>query len=306
MLSVSHSEGLLNRKRCEVRAMYDIEKNPSVLIIALKEFVKGYGSEKIYSLVSENDFDTTKCLTDVRSSVGSDLIDEKLMLADKLYQNNLKKGIGFISLLDRDFPDKLYASDDKCIGLYYKGDRKLLNTKSVAVIGTRKPDNEFIEKGKIVVKRLVEGGFTIVSGLAIGSDAAAHRACLDAGGKTIAVLPSTCDVIYPSTNRKLADEIVANGGLLVSEYTGDTNPAYNFVKRDRIQSFLSDAVIVIQANDNGGTRHAVFRSQKDGKYVCAIEGNNLTIVNNFINPYDDNLLNIVKKRNISTKQMKLF
>ena len=106
---------------------------------------------------------------------------------------------------------------------------------------------------------------------------------IDVKGKTIAVLPSSCDNIQPSSNRELANSILLNGGLLISEYSfGSKVSKYNFPRRDRIQSLLSSVVLIIQASDDSGTMIATKKSLKDGKFVYAIKGNQLTIVNRYI------------------------
>jgi DNA processing protein len=158
--------------------------------------------------------------------------------------------------------------------LFYKGDVRLLNEPSVAVIGTRRPIEPFISQGKAVASVLAQK-FVIVSGLALGSDAIGHRASLDAGGKTIAVLPSPIDEIMPMTNKPLADEILQKGGLLVSEYgSGARFDKLHYIRRDRIQSLLSQSVFVIQADENSGAMYCVRKSLKDGKRVFDLQGNN--------------------------------
>ena len=108
--------------------------------------------------------------------------------------------------------------------------------------------------------------------------------CLNEKGKTIAVLPSDCEKIYPASNKNLAKEIVDNDGLLISEYSvGEPMNKYNFARRDRIQSLLSSVVLIIQASNESGTMIATKKSIKDGKFVYAIEGNELALVRKYVN-----------------------
>ena len=177
----------------------------------------------------------------------------------------------------------MYLSTDKCVFLYYKGDINLLLRASISIIGTRKPNKEFIEKGIKVTSYYAKKGYVIVSGLALGCDSIAHKTCVEVGGKTIAVLPSSCDNIQPSSNKILAEQIVNSGGLLISEYsTGTTISKFNYPQRDRIQSLLSTTIIIIQASNESGTMIATKKNIKDGKLVYAIEGNDLNLVNRYV------------------------
>ena len=268
-------------------------KNAMVLTL-LK--LPGFGPEKVFRYISKNNYNFNSCLNNVK-----DLIDDTSLFSDLMKKTadeiifKEKKGIKLITIMDGIFPKKLFSSDDKCIFLYYMGNLELLNNKSIAVVGTRNPNEPFITKGKEITKRLTNEGFVIVSGLALGCDTIAHEECLDNGGKTIAVLPSSCDSIVPASNKELAMRIVDKGGLLVTEY-GSKNEysKYNNPRRDRIQSFLSDGLIVIQSTDSGGTRFAVQRSIKDRKYVCALSGNDFSLIDEYVDSDEKGFSTIVK------------
>ena len=130
---------------------------------------------------------------------------------------------------------------------------------------------------------------TVVSGLALGTDVNAHVGSYNKKGKTIAVLPADLKNITPSSKERIAMDILENGGLLVSEYSLEMAPTkYTFVKRDRIQSALSDAIIVIKADEKSGTMNAVKIAQNCNKYVTQhITNNNKLIFNNFNNTDED-------------------
>lgn len=156
------------------------------------------------------------------------------------------------------YPKQLTALKDPPAILFCRGNIDLLkSSRSVAVVGTR----ENTRLGEVIARRTVEhfskNGFCIVSGLALGIDAIAHRAALDNQGATIAVLVDILNVL-PSQNRELADQIIDGRGLLISENQPNTKviPAL-FAKRDRIQSGLSMAVFAIETSVDGGTMHAV-------------------------------------------------
>jgi len=151
--------------------------------------------------------------------------------------------------------------------------------KRLTVVGTRKPSMY----GRKVVDRLIReiasSGVTIVSGLAIGIDSLAHRAALDAGGKTIAIMPRGLDVVYPPGNQKLAERILNNKGTLISEYPEGTESfAWNFVARNRIQSGVSEAVLIIEAAEKSGTLITANFALEQGRTVMAVPGNINSIV----------------------------
>ena len=239
--------------------------------------LKGWNAAKVVEYLGGFAFDYVKALQGLVAALSD---GEKAEFKAKLPKvkwailQNQEAGISLITVFDKAFPKKLYEAGDPCVYLFYKGDVKLLKECSVAVIGTRKPSEPFISQGKAVATALAQK-FVIVSGLALGSDTIAHRATLDQGGKTIAVLPSPIDDVLPTSNKALAEEIVQKGGLLVSEYgTGARYDKLHYIRRDRIQSLLSQSVFVIQADENSGTMYCVRKSLKDGKKVFDLQGNN--------------------------------
>lgn len=117
-----------------------------------------------------------------------------------------------------------------------------------------------------------ETGATVVSGLAIGCDTAAHSGCLSVHGETIAVLAHGLDRVYPAVNRELVGEILDTGGCLLSEYPPKTRPfPANFVERDELQAGLSDGVIVVETGVKGGTMHTVRFSQEQRKPLACVK-----------------------------------
>lgn len=150
----------------------------------------------------------------------------------------------------------------------------LMVRPKVAIVGSRK----ITPYGKLVTERLAgelaRAGVVIVSGLAYGVDACAHKAALDAGGLAIAVLPMGLDKIYPRANHNLAQQIVEQGGALISEYDAGV-PAYkwNFIERNRIISGMSDALLITEAAINSGTMHTARFALEQGKDVLVVPGN---------------------------------
>ena len=159
---------------------------------------------------------------------------------------------GVVAIGDNEFPAYRgeVKNSERPIFLFYKGDLSLLSlsNRNVAVIGLLNPTPEIADKECTVVAELVNRGATIVSGLALGCDSIAHRTALECKGKTVAILPSPLSSIMPATNRPLAQEILENGGLLVSEYLTDAKSkmalSSRYQERDRLQALFSDSIIL--------------------------------------------------------------
>jgi DNA processing protein len=169
-------------------------------------------------------------------------------------------GIGVVSRFDKAFPFNLRYTVDESgrraapLLLYYKGNLSITEQPALAVIGTRTPTPDAMKAGRAYAESFASIGVNIVSGLAPGCDTAGHRGALDAGGVTTAFLAQGLDTV----DSPLAEEILAKGGLLMSEYpVGEAVRARNLVSRDRLQAGLSDAVLVVQTGVKGGTMHAV-------------------------------------------------
>ena len=207
--------------------------------------------------------------------------------------------------------------------LYCRGNISLLNSSCFAVVGTRKLTSYGKETAQQIVKDLANNGFTIVSGLALGIDAVVHQTTLDCGGKTIAVLGGGVGdrSIGPRTNFHLAQNMLKNDGLLVSEYSDKEDIfASNFAVRDRIISGLSLGVLVIEADEKSGALITAKCALDQNRDVFAVPGSVLSpksvgpntliqsgaklVMNAYyiINEYHENLqLFSDKKKNVLTK-----
>ncbi|WP_235038312.1 DNA-processing protein DprA [Pseudomonas brassicacearum] len=166
-------------------------------------------------------------------------------------------GAYIISALDEDYPALLSATKDDPFILFVKGTLSQTPEKSVAIIGTRQPTKH----GEMITRRITDffcgQSWSVVSGLALGCDGIAHRAAIESGGHTVAVLAHGLQTVAPSQHRKLAEEILNSGGALVSEYRfGQGALPTQFVKRDRTQAGLSQGVVMIQSDLKGGSLHA--------------------------------------------------
>lgn len=172
------------------------------------------------------------------------------------------------------YPEKLKNIECPPKQLYCLGNLKLLNKTSIAIIGSRKYSYYGERVAKDFSFHLAQNDICIISGFARGIDSIAHQACLNAKGKTIAVLGSGLDIIYPRENKKLYNEILQTNGLIVSEFELGTPPnKQNFPARNRIISGLSDGVLVIEARKNSGTNITVDFALEQGKDIYVIPGN---------------------------------
>lgn len=147
--------------------------------------------------------------------------------------------------------------------------------KAVAIVGSRHNTKYGEEVAYDLASRLAKKGVIIVSGLAYGIDTIAHRACLDAGGTTVAVLGTPIDQIYPREHLSVAQQIVEQGGAIISEYAPgvEIHPKTSFLERNRLISGLSDIVVIVEAADRSGTLNTAAHALEQGKDVFAVPGN---------------------------------
>lgn len=172
---------------------------------------------------------------------------------EKAWEKLLKKNVSLVLREEEGFPDLLRHIPFSPFGLYYLG--KPITTKpKIAMIGTRKATPVGLATAKRFAKELAVSGLEIVSGLALGIDAASHEGALEGNGVTLAVLANGLDIIYPRQNDRLHAKILEKGGAIISEYPlGETAQNYRFLERNRIVSGLSKGVIVIEAPKRSGT-----------------------------------------------------
>lgn len=186
-------------------------------------------------------------------------IEEALVKASNIIEQSSMIGINSICILDDNFPKLLKEIKDPPVIIYYKGNINCLNDeKAVAIVGSRDATIHGFKISERLGEIFAQDDYVVISGLAKGIDEAAHIGCLNAKGRTIAVLPAGLDNIYPESNKKLAEDILDNNGCIISEYQVGTKVFKNyFIERDRLQSALSRAVIVVETAITGGTMHTV-------------------------------------------------
>jgi DNA processing protein len=183
------------------------------------------------------------------------------------------QGITVLTWDDEDYPKHLREIDQPPPVLYVRGSLASEDSWAVAVVGTRRATAYGRQVTEALSAHLARNGVTVVSGLARGVDAIAHQAALKAGGRTVAVLGSGVDRVYPPEHRALAEQIIASGAL-VSDFAPGTPPdASNFPPRNRIISGLSMAVVVVEAGETSGALITAQFAVDQGREVFAVPGN---------------------------------
>ncbi len=191
------------------------------------------------------------------------------------YINYIEKyNIKVVTIYDKEYPNKLRNIYDPPVTLYIKGNINILNDNAIAIVGCRNSSKYGDEVAKRMSYELASNNINIISGMARGIDTMAHMGCIEAKGKTIAILGSGLDRIYPKENISLYNNIINTNGAIISEYVIGTNPnKLFFPERNRIISGLSDGVIVVEAKKRSGTLITVDFALEQGKNVYVIPGN---------------------------------
>ena len=214
---------------------------------------------------TEESSDATKtfaALAGAHDSVGERRRTVEAMLADAEAD-----GIQLTTVLDEDYPVNLRTIYNLPPFLFYRGTLRSDDALSVAVVGTRQATADGLGRAERMARLLVAAGVTVLSGLALGIDTAAHRACLDAGGRTIAVLGSGIRRVYPAKNQAMAEQIVEHGAV-VSQFWPDAPPtSYTFPRRNVVTSGMSQGTVVIEASATSGAKMQARLAIEHGKQV---------------------------------------
>ncbi len=205
----------------------------------------------------------------------SALSNKDLSATERELKIAAKYNIKIVSMDDEDYPEALHNISDSPYIIYRRGTSNCIekNRLKVAIVGSRRASEYGLGVAYDLAYNLAKRGVIIVSGMATGIDANAHKGAIDAGGKTIAVLGCGVNVVYPKDNSALMIDIMKHGEVM-SEYAFDTQPyKWNFPNRNRIITGICDGVIVVEAEDVSGTSITANLALEQGKELFAVPGN---------------------------------
>lgn len=191
---------------------------------------------------------------------------------EQLYMEYLASGAAITTIEDNNYPTMLRDIHDPPFLLFYSGELPAEDELTLAMIGSRQATAYGRQVADVLARDLAYQGICVVSGMARGIDSFCHKAALAAGGRTVAVLGSGIDVIYPRENSKLYQQITEQGAVISEFPLGMAALAYNFPRRNRIISGLSKGVVVIEANEKSGTLRTVDFGLEQGKDIFAVPG----------------------------------
>jgi len=223
---------------------------PRLAVHKKLNLVQSIGLMKLFSLLSTEKLTALK-LTEKQQQA---ILHPDWDKINQIISHSHSCGCDIICFDDTEYPERLKQIYDPPFVLFTLGNKQLLSEPQVAIVGSRGATSFGRENAFIFAKNLVSEGIVVTSGLALGIDAQAHKGALFNGGRTIAVVATGLDRVYPSRHKKLADDIVNNNGLIVSEFIPGTLPKAGFFpKRNRIISGMSYGVLVVEATIKSGS-----------------------------------------------------
>ncbi len=239
---------------------------PAAARLLLKEF---HSAEQIYGL-------TEKQLGDYpflsRNNIRDILQKRDLSCLQKNMEEYEKKGISWISIASKEYPESLRNIREFPYMLYYKGRFPSTEEKCVSIIGARKCSDYGRRTAAYFGRELAAAGVSVVSGMAIGIDGLAQSAAVYQSGRSYGILGSGVDVIYPAGNKELYHKMLERGGVISEFLPGTAALSINFPQRNRIISALAKVVLVIEARERSGTAITVNCALEQGRDVCAVPG----------------------------------
>ena len=240
-IGVAYSKSLI-RRFGDVRAIF--QASPKALLQS------GLTPESAHAIHTFNDW----------SSVEAELLQLE------------KAGGRALFFTDSDYPQRLLSLDDAPLLLFYKGKADLNTKKIISIVGTRDPSDYGKEVTELLIRQLAQPDLLIVSGLAHGIDACAHKAALKYNIPTVGILGHGLNYIYPYENRGLAKEMLSQGGLLTRFSIGTTPETFQFPLRNRLIAGLCDAVIVVETRQKGGSLLTIRNAKDYGRKIFAVPG----------------------------------
>ena len=207
---------------------------------------------------------------------------------DRIRNELWKLNAEFISVKSEQYPERFKVLEKPPLGFFLIGSLPDENIPSIAVVGARACSDYGLNICHTFTKELTEGGVCIISGMAHGIDGASHKACMEAGGKTIAILGNGIGTIYPVENKEIYDRVPEKGGIISEYYVGCKGLKNHFPERNRLIAGLSDGLLVIEARKKSGTMITVNHTLEQGKDVFVIPGR-------LSDPLSEGCLELIKK-----------
>jgi len=192
---------------------------------------------------------------------------------DRLAAYMEKLGVGLTFKGESNYPTAFLSLEESPEVIFYKGDISLVNEECFAIVGTRAPTRYGRDVTEQFAREIARAGFTVVSGLARGVDAIAHRTALEEDRPTIGIIGCGLDVVYPAENKQLYDDLSEKGLILTEYYFGESALPYHFPERNRLISALSQGILVTEAGLKSGTMITVNYALDQGKDVFLVPGN---------------------------------
>jgi DNA processing protein len=237
----------------------------------IKKLIEHYGTAERVFQASLTELEATGMRAVSAQSIAT---GKSLELAQQECVKTAEARAKIISLSDPEYPSRLKEIYDPPVILFVKGSIEVLAQPGIAMVGTRHPTPYGSGMAERLSTDLAARGLVIISGLARGIDTASHRGAIAAKGKTVAVLGTGIDVMYPKENTRLTEQIVALGGALITEFPVGTPPTpQNFPIRNRIISGMSAGVLVVEAAEYSGTRITSRLALEQNRDVYAVPGN---------------------------------
>lgn len=229
-----------------------------------KEYLQKYTIENLWSTKHIKEFFNKEDINKILSPQ----YKQNLQLHEEYIR---KQEINLITISDESYPIKLKNIKNPPSVLYSIGNMSLLNEKQIAIVGARNCTDYGKNIATAFAYLLTKENIVVTSGLAKGVDKAAHEGALIINGKTIAVIGTGIDIVYPKENKELVRNIIDNNGLIISEFSLGTRPEkQNFPRRNRIISGLSDGVLVVEASKNSGSLITADYALEQGKEIYAV------------------------------------
>ncbi len=243
---------------------------PNVGCIRAKQIIATLGSAEAF--FKEKPKNLRKLVGLANHKLTKACLDEVSDQAEQIYLSALEDGQELYHYLDEDYPRRLKQIDDAPVVLFGKGNIRANSKRTIGIVGTRNATHYGRQVTEDIVASIKDKDIAVISGLAMGIDGVAHKTCVQHGIPTIGILGHGLDLVYPYQHKKLADEMMENGGLITEFPMGTKPDACNFPMRNRIVAGMVDALIVVESDVQGGSLITCNLANDYGKDVFAVPG----------------------------------